>query len=59
MERPATVIEMPGTPNAPPGAPIGQPAMDWLGGMGIGQPAMEWLRATDVTCTWDDGHDWH
>jgi hypothetical protein len=59
MERPATVIEMPGTPNAPPGAPIGQPAMDWLGGMGIGQPAKEWLRATDVTCTWDDGHDWH
>lgn len=59
MDRPATVVEVPGTPNAPPGAPIGQPAMDWLGGTGIGQPALEWLRATDVTCTWDDGHDWH
>jgi len=59
LDRPATVIEMPGTPSAPPGAPIGQPAMDWLVGTGIGQPALDWLQATDVSCTWDDGHDWH
>ncbi len=59
MDRPANVIEMPGTPSAPPGAPIGQPAMDWTSGIGIGQPALDWLQATDVSCTWDDGHDWH
>lgn len=59
MERPAQAAEMPGTPSAPPGAPIGQPAMSWLAGSGIGQPAMEWLHATDLSCTFDDGHDWH
>jgi len=28
--RPAAAYESPGTPGAPPGAPIGQPAMDWI-----------------------------
>ncbi|MGB0543205.1 MAG: zinc-dependent metalloprotease [Longimicrobiales bacterium] len=59
MDRPANVVEAPDTPNAPPGAPIGQPALDWLGSVGIGQPAMEWLEATDASCPWDDGHHWH
>ena len=58
MDRPANAVEVPDKPNAPPGAPIDQPAMDWLGNMGIGQPAMEWLEATDASCTWDVGHDW-
>ena len=31
LEKPSAPYEMPGTPNAPPGAPIGQPAMNWLG----------------------------
>ena len=31
LDRPAPSYEAPNTPNAPPGAPIGQPAMDWLG----------------------------
>jgi hypothetical protein len=30
LEKPSAPYMMPGTPNAPPGAPIGQPAMEWL-----------------------------
>jgi hypothetical protein len=40
--------------SAPPGAPIGQPAMDWLGSMGVGQPALDWLAETEAWCTWDE-----
>tara|TARA_B100001123_G_scaffold355251_2_gene408235 strand:- start:258 stop:1553 length:1296 start_codon:yes stop_codon:yes gene_type:complete len=32
LTRPANPYSLPLTPGAPPGAPIGQPAMDWLGG---------------------------
>ena len=42
--------------SAPPGAPIGQPAMDWLGSLGVGQPALEWLAETEAYCTWE-GHE--
>ena len=30
LDKPAAPYEMPGTPSAPPGAPIGEPAMEWL-----------------------------
>jgi hypothetical protein len=43
--------------DAPPGAPIGQPAMNWLGSLGLGQPALDWLSATETMCTWDE-HGW-
>lgn len=56
MDRPADVITMPSAPNAPPGSPIGQPGMDWLGNIGIGQPAQDWLALTAPWCTWDDGN---
>jgi hypothetical protein len=56
MDRPAAVIAMPTAPNAPPGSPIGQAPMDWLGNIGIGQPAQDWLSLTEPWCTWDDGH---
>ena len=59
MDRPASVVEVAAAPNAPPGAPIGQPAMNWLGSREIGQSAMNWLKMTDLSCTWDDGHYWH
>lgn len=58
LERPAGPMSIPGFPSAPPGAPIGQPAMDWLGSLGIGEPAMEWLSHTDTHCTWEEG-GWH
>jgi hypothetical protein len=54
LHRPMEAIETPGAPDAPPGAPIGQPAMDWLTAVGIGQPAQEWLDLTGPLCTWDD-----
>lgn len=57
LDRPTEVVAVPGTPNAPPGAPIGQPSMDWLGNIGIGQPAQEWLALTEAWCSWDDGHE--
>jgi hypothetical protein len=58
LERPAEPMALPGMPEAPPGAPIGQPAMDWLGGLGIGRPATQWLADTEATCTWHEG-GWH
>lgn len=58
LERPAAPATMPDMPNAPPGAPIGQPAMDWLGSLGIGQPALNWLHRTEPLCTWEE-HGWH
>jgi hypothetical protein len=52
LERPAPTASAPGTVSAPPGAPIGQPAMDWFGAHGIGEPARDWLGLTEPWCTW-------
>ena len=57
LERPAGPISTPGVPGAPPGAPIGQPAMDWLGVYGIGAPATDWLSRTDQSHRWEE-NDW-
>jgi hypothetical protein len=59
MDRPAGVIEAPDKPNAPPGAPIGQPAMNWLGNTWTGYSARNWLEATDLSCTWDHENHWN
>ncbi|MEM7417659.1 MAG: zinc-dependent metalloprotease [Gemmatimonadota bacterium] len=57
LDRPAETATMPGSPNAPPGAPIGDPALDWLGGLGIGSGAQLWLDASGEWCTWEpDGY---
>jgi hypothetical protein len=58
LERPAEAGGIPGALSAPPGAPIGQAARDWLGIYGIGQPAMEWLDLSEPWCTWE-GHARH
>ena len=55
LERPAETISMPSAPNAPPGAPIGDPAMEWLTGLGIGTPALDWLTISEPWCTWEEG----
>ena len=34
QDRPYGALTAPGTPSAPPGAPIGSPALDWIGGNG-------------------------
>jgi hypothetical protein len=54
MDRPAAPATAPAGVNAPPGAPIGQPAMNWI----IGSPAQDWLSLTEPWCTWDGGVIW-
>ena len=46
LERPAAEFSRPGTMTAPPGAPIGDPAMDWL------------RRIEPVCSWWDSGWEW-
>ena len=46
LDRPAETFEQAETSSAPPGAPIGQPAMNWLGRM---EPVCSW---------WDDAWNW-
>ena len=40
LDRPGEVVADRGAPSAPPGSPIGQPALDWLGQM---EPWCSWL----------------
>jgi hypothetical protein len=54
MERPAAPATTPAAVDAPPGAPIGQPAMNWM----IGTPARDWLSLTEPWCTWEGGVIW-
>lgn len=60
MERPATAATPLTAPDAPPGAPIGDPGMDWLGTLGsrlwLSAPAARaWLRELDEpVCSQDD-----
>ena len=37
QDRPYGALTAPGTPSAPPGAPIGSPALDWIGGSAVPQ----------------------
>ncbi|MDH5588933.1 MAG: zinc-dependent metalloprotease [Gemmatimonadota bacterium] len=51
--RPHTALAAPDTPDMPPGSPIGQPALSWLGSVGWGPgPDLGTLTGTDLTCTW-------
>ncbi|MCI0437464.1 MAG: zinc-dependent metalloprotease, partial [Gemmatimonadetes bacterium] len=56
LERPAAPYAQAGLPEAPPGAPIGEPAMDWLASTsyGIASFADAWLRRFDLEpwCSW-------
>jgi hypothetical protein len=58
LDRPAGTASVPDVVSAPPGAPIGDPGMDWLGRWGIGQQARDWLQETEPWCTWME-HGWH
>jgi len=47
LERPAAAYTQAAIPVAPPGAPIGEPGMDWLGGtpsFNLSAMAVNWLR---------------
>ena len=56
LDRPAGMAPTPtpGVLSAPPGAPIGQPAYDWMGLSIMGQRAMDWLGNFEPWCTWQD-----
>jgi len=49
LSRPGGAYEVPAAPNAPPGAPIGQPARDWVGGAALHRPGTapdpSWIQA--------------
>lgn len=62
QDRPAEAWSPPTAPEAPPGAPIGEPALDWIraawsgalrsGGSPAGMGAA-WLVGLEPACTWD------
>ena len=61
-ERPYGALTAPGAPSAPPGAPIGSPAMDWIGGGGApagflldasGLGVQGWLAAPPPWCSFE------
>ena len=49
LQRPATPVTAPNSVSAPPGAPIGDPGLQWMG-----QPAQDWL-GLEPWCTWGVG----
>jgi hypothetical protein len=49
LERPAEVATFPDIPAAPPGAPIGDPALSW-----IGADAPDWRGALSPWCEWQE-----
>ena len=55
LERPALAASAIDGVTAPPGAPIGEPAMSWLGVRGIGEPARDWLGRSRAWCDWMEG----
>jgi hypothetical protein len=55
LERPAAPYAPLAVPEIPPGAPIGEPGMDWIGGRWRA-PALEWLREVEPPCSaWEAG----
>ncbi len=54
LERPHEAVAPPGTPSMPPGSPIGQPAMDWLGGdrWNLTPLAQRAGAILDLSCSW-------
>jgi hypothetical protein len=50
LDRPAEAVQRTSVPQAPPGAPIGDPGMDWLGRH---RAALEFLGTLEPICSWD------
>lgn len=51
--RPYEPTPMPGAPGMPPGSPIGQPGLQWLGGYGWDvAPMGAATPSVDLTCSW-------
>jgi hypothetical protein len=67
LDRPADPWSLPGIPTAPPGAPIGQPAMDWLGGgqslltgqvQALDAFTTRWFQEMEPYCSVDGESGW-
>jgi hypothetical protein len=59
LDRPAAPYGAPAIPTAPPGAPIGEPAMDWLGSFNFaatstGALVNSWTERWLPYCTWPE-----
>ena len=53
LGRPHAPVAAPGAPDMPPGDPIGEPGMSWLGGQGwVSMPAPGTPQVS-LTCDWD------
>jgi hypothetical protein len=54
MERPHAPVTAPDSPSMPPGSPIGETGMDWLGGEGWRLDSVPGSRASipDLGCSW-------
>ncbi len=50
LDRPHAPLAEPAAPSMPPGDPIGEPAMRWLGGRGLPAPG---TPQVDLSCAWD------
>ncbi|MCG6987714.1 MAG: zinc-dependent metalloprotease [Gemmatimonadetes bacterium] len=54
LDRPHAPIAEPAAPGMPPGDPIGEPGMDWLGGQGwMGLPVAPGTPQVNISCDWD------
>jgi Met-zincin/Domain of unknown function (DUF5117) len=54
LERPHVAVPIPEAPAMPPGDPIGEPGMDWLGTEGWAPlPARPGTPQVDLSCPWD------
>ncbi|MCG6954691.1 MAG: zinc-dependent metalloprotease [Gemmatimonadetes bacterium] len=59
LERPHAPVAAPATPDMPPGDPIGQPAMHWLGREGWAPlPVAPGTPQVDLSCSWDRWRWW-
>jgi hypothetical protein len=52
LDRPHAPIAQPASPDMPPGDPIGEPGMDWLGGQGW-LPVPPGTPQVNISCDWD------
>lgn len=53
LDRPHAPVAAPGEPDMPPGDPIGEPTLDWLGRYGWQTGAVGATPQVDLRCSWE------
>ncbi len=53
LDRPHAAIAAPNAPDMPPGDPIGEPGMSWLGGQGWMSMVAPGTPQVNLSCSWD------